>query len=131
MKKLFAVAALSAVAFSLSGCDMYPPYRVYSQRMDGEAELAKANYSKQVQIQDALAKKESAKALADAEIIRAQGVAKANQIIGDSLKGNDGYLHYLWIQNLAASEGKGQVVYVPTEAGLPIFGKGALQEAAK
>jgi regulator of protease activity HflC (stomatin/prohibitin superfamily) len=90
--------------------------------MEGEAELAKANYSKKVQIQDALAKKESAQSFADAEVIRARGVAQANAIIGDSLKGNDAYLRYLWINKLSDSETKGgQVIYVPTEAGLPIL----------
>lgn len=122
--RIFAAIACGLSLFALSGCDVYPPYKVYSQRMDGEAELAKANYSKQVQIQDALAKKESAKALADAEVIRAQGVAQANKIIGDSLKGNDGYLRYLWINKLGDAEGRGQVIYVPTEAGLPIMEAG-------
>lgn len=119
MKKTAILFALIA-AVALSGCDMYPPYKVYSQRMDGEAELAKANYSKQVQIQDALAKKESAKALADAEVIRAEGVAKANAIIGQSLKDNEAYLRYLWINNMASEQNK-TVVYVPTEANLPIL----------
>lgn len=119
-KSLIMVALASVAAFSLSGCDMYPPYKVYEQRMDGEAELAKANYSKQVQIQDALAKKESAKALADAEVIRAEGVAKANKIIGASLKDNESYLRYLWINNMASEQNK-TVVYVPTETNLPVL----------
>jgi predicted aminopeptidase len=106
------------------GC---PQYKVYSQRMDGEAELAQANYSKLVQVQDAKAKEESAQSFANAEVIRAHGVAKANAIIGDSLKGNDAYLRYLWINKLGDSEGKGgQVIYVPTEAGLPILEAGRL-----
>ena len=121
MKRTLIFAALCAAGFSLSGCDMYPPYRIYEQRINGEAELANAQYSKQVQVQDAEAKKESAQMFADAEVIRARGVAKANQIIGDSLKGNEDYLHYLWINNLASAEGKGQVIYVPTEANLPIL----------
>ncbi|WP_175982583.1 membrane protease subunit [Caballeronia zhejiangensis] len=130
MKRNILLAAVLGATVILTGCDMYPPYRVYSQKMEGEAELAKANYSKQVQIQDALAKKESAKALADAEVIRAEGVAKANAIIGDSLKGNDAYLRYLWINKLADSEDKhGQVIYVPTEAGLPILEANRLQQA--
>ena len=120
MKRLILVAAIAA----LSGCNAYPPYNVYEQKMQGEAELARANYSKLVQIQDALAKKESAKALADAEVIRAEGVARANAIIGQSLKDNEAYLRYLWINQLSASEGKGQVIYVPTEAGLPILEAG-------
>ena len=117
MKKTLIIAAL--VCVGLSGCDMYPPYRVYSQKMEGEAELAKANYSKQVQIQDALAKKESAKALADAEVIRANGVAAANKIVADGLGGPEGYLKYLQIQ--AMQDTKNQVIYVPTESGLPIL----------
>jgi predicted aminopeptidase len=113
----FIVALLLSGA--LYGC---PQYNVYKQRMDGEAELAQANYSKQVQVQDAKAKEESAQSFANAEVIRARGVAAANAIIGDSLKGNDAYLRYLWITKLSDSEGKGgQVIYVPTEAGLPIL----------
>lgn len=111
-------------AGALYGC---PQYRVYSQRLAGEAELAQANYSKMVQVQDAKAKEESAQSFANAEVIRAYGVAKANAIIGDSLKGNDAYLRYLWINKLGDSEGKGgQVIYIPTEAGLPILEAGRL-----
>ena len=60
-----------------------------------------------------------AKAQAQAEIERAKGVAKANEIIGKSLKGNSEYLKYLMIQGL--NEGKGERIYIPTEAGLPIL----------
>jgi hypothetical protein len=49
-------------------------------------------------------------------------VAEANRIIGESLKGNESYLRYLWIQNLES--GSNSVVYVPTEAGLPILEAG-------
>jgi hypothetical protein len=65
-----------------AGCWGAPQYGVYSQRLEGEAELAKANYSKQVAVQEANAKKDSASLLADAEVLRAEGVAKANKIIG-------------------------------------------------
>lgn len=127
----FSLGAIAAVVASLliGSCMFgYPQYKVYSQRMDGEAELAQAEFSKQVQVKDAQAKKESAQSFADAEVIRAQGVAKANAIIGESLKGNDAYLRYLWINKLADSENKhGQVIYVPTEAGLPILEANRLQ----
>jgi len=73
----------------------YPQYRVYSQRLAGQARLAEAQSSRQVAILEARAKKESAIALADAEVIRAQGAAKANQILQDSLGGPEGYLRYL------------------------------------
>lgn len=104
------------------GC---PKYQVYSQRMDGESQLAHAEYSKKVQVQDALGKLEAAKSLAQAEVERAKGVAQANKIIGDSLKNNEDYLRYLWIHNLDQSEQHGsQIIYVPTEAQLPILEAG-------
>lgn len=59
------------------------------------------------------------KSLAEAEIIRAKGVAEANRIIGDSLKNNEAYLRYLWIRNL--EDGPNQIIYVPTEANLPLL----------
>jgi regulator of protease activity HflC (stomatin/prohibitin superfamily) len=100
----------------LWGC---PKYKVYSQQKAGEAELRHAEFSRQIAVQEAHAKMESAKMLADAEVSRAQGVARANQIIGDSLKGNDAYLRYLWVQGLGS--GSHEVIYVPTEANLPIL----------
>ena len=96
----------------------YPQYRVYSQRLAGEAALAEAQSSRQVAILEAHAKKESAISLAEAEVIRAQGAAKANQILQNSLGGPQGYLRYLQIQALENS--KAQLIYVPTEAGLPV-----------
>ena len=96
----------------------WPQYRVYQQRLAGEAALAEAQSSRQVAILEARAKKESAIALADAEVIRAQGAAKANMILQDSLGGPEGYLRYLQIQ--ALEESKASLIYVPTEAGLPV-----------
>lgn len=96
-----------------------PYLNVWQQSKLGEAELARAESNRQIATCEAQAKKESAKCLADAEVIRAEGVAKANKIIGDSLTGNEGYLRYLWIQGLQTNQM--QVVYVPTEANLPIM----------
>jgi predicted aminopeptidase len=118
--KLLVVVAIFATMVTVPvACYGRPQYSVYSQRMEGEAELAKAEYSKRVMVQDALARQESAKSLAEAEVIRAEGVARANKIIGDSLKDNESYLRYLWIHSL--QEGKSEVIYVPTEANLPIL----------
>lgn len=97
----------------------YPKYCVYSQRLAGEALLAHAQSAKEVAVAEAKAKMESADLLSQAEVKRAEGVAKANQIIGESLKDNEGYLRYLWIQNLESNNPT--VIYVPTEAGLPIL----------
>ena len=108
-----------AVLMGLWGC---PHYNVWQQGLAGEAELARAGQNRQIKTQEAEATKESAVLLAEAEISRAKGVAEANKIIGKSLDGNESYLHYLWIHNLA--ECQGDIIYVPTEAGLPILEAG-------
>lgn len=114
-----AILVVGLVCGGLWGC---PQYNVYSQRLDGEAELAKADYTRRTAVLEAQAKLDAASKLAEAEVARAHGVAQANQIIGDSLKGNDAYLRYLWIDKLEGS--KQQVIYVPTEASLPILEAG-------
>lgn len=118
--KEIVVGIVGVLAFIFGCMWAYPYYNVYCQRMDGEAQLAHAQSSKEVAVAEAKAKMESAEHLAKAEITRAEGVAKANKIIGESLKGNDSYLRYLWIQNLE-SRGNETVIYIPTEAGLPIL----------
>lgn len=105
--------------FALWGC---PRYQVYEQRLTGEAELARATFNRQVKIREAEAAKESAVMYAEAEIERAKGVAKANEIIGNSLKNNHDYLTYLWIHGLQDKDNN--VIYVPTEANLPILEAG-------
>ena len=98
-----------------------PLYNVWAQSLDGKAELQKAEYTRQVAVLEAQAKKDSAQQLADAEVIRASGVAKANQIIGDSLKDNREYLQYLYITGIEDGSKNGNVtIYVPTEGGMPV-----------
>lgn len=111
------LVALMIVGGSI-GC---PYYNVWSKEMKGKAALAEATHNRQIAIQEAQAKKESAKLLAEAEIERAKGVAEANKIIGDSLQGGEAYLRYLWIDKINSGS---QVIYVPTEAGLPILEAG-------
>lgn len=123
MERIFTTIALfltaPTIGLMLWGC---PKYNVYRERLAGQAQLANAEASRKVQIEDAIAKKESAKSLADAEIERARGVAEANRIIGESLKNNESYLRYLWIQGLHDKDNN--TIYVPTEAGLPILEAG-------
>ena len=116
---ILAVAVICVAGGGIGGCMFgIPVYKVWQQNKEGEAELARAEQNRQIAIQEAKAKEESAKSLASAEIIRAKGVAEANRIIGNSLQNNDAYIHYLWIE--ALKESKDQVIYVPTEAGIPI-----------
>ena len=115
----FLLFLILLVTLGMWGC---PKYEVYSREMTGKAELAQAQSNRQIKISEAAAAEEASKHLAQAEIERAKGVATANKIIGDSLKGNEDYLRYLWIHNLAEAEKNGaEVIYVPTEANLPIL----------
>lgn len=97
-------------------------YGVWAQSKEGQAELARAESNRQIKTLEAKAFMDSASYRAQAEIIQAEGVAMANKIIGDSLNGNESYLRYLWIQSL--QHGESTVVYVPTEANLPILEAG-------
>lgn len=101
---------------SLYGC---PSYNVYSAKMTGEAELARATQNRQIIVQQAQSEKE-------AEILRAQGTAQANKIIGDSLKGNDDYLKWLWVNKLDTNNQGKTVVYVPTDGMIPSLEAGRI-----
>jgi len=118
--KIGAVVIVVAVVFAVTWQLAFAPlWNVWQSELKGKAELAQATFNRQIAVQEAEAKKESAKSLADAEVIRAQGVATANAIIGDSLKDNEEYLRYLWIDSLRSKEH--QIIYVPTESNLPIL----------
>jgi len=97
-------------------------YDVWAMEMSGKAKLAEATQSRQIAIEGAKAKQESATFEAEAEVRRARGVAEANKIIGKSLQDNDGYLKYLWINQL--NENNQNVIYIPTENGMPIMEAG-------
>lgn len=114
---------LLALAAAMVGC---PQYKVYQQRLEGAALLAHAQSAKEVAVAEAKAKMESATLLAEAEVSRARGVAKANEIIGQSLKDNEAYLRYLWITDVAAAGTDKTVIYIPTEANIPILEAGRL-----
>jgi len=98
----------------------WPKYKIWQREQSGRSALAEAEWTRKIAVEEAKAKLESEKLNAQAEIERAKGVAQSNQIIGDSLQGNDEYLRYLWITHVEEGQNK-QVIYVPTEAGLPIL----------
>lgn len=120
----FWVVLIGIVLTTLIGGYMFikPRYSVWSAQMQGEAEYAQAEQNRRITVLEAEAKLDAAKSLAAAEVERAKGVAQANEIIGRSLKDNEAYLRWQWIQNL--ENGNNSVIYVPTEAGLPILEAG-------
>lgn len=110
------IGVLLIVSLFMWGC---PQYSVYSARKQGEAILAHAQSSREVAVAEAKAKMESSALLAQADTIRAHGVAASNKIIGNSLKNNTEYLQWLWIDQIE----KANTIYVPTENNLPILAK--------
>ncbi|RYY37440.1 MAG: membrane protease subunit [Sphingomonadales bacterium] len=122
-----AILLLVIVGGGLGSCAAYNSVRVWNAETAGEAELAQATQNRKIKVLEAQARMDSASLEANAEIARAKGLAEANRIVANSLGGPEGYLRYLYIQNLEQS--KGQIIYVPTEGGLPILEAGRLQPA--
>jgi len=122
---LIGIGVVLALGLIPLGCWAVPQYNVYEQRQAGEAEYQKAESNRKIAILEAEAKLQAASSLAQAEIERAKGVAEANKIIGESLKDNESYLRYLWINEL--KDPNQTVIYVPTEANLPVLEAGRLE----
>lgn len=127
---LFTTVSVIAVILLISGMMIgCPQYKVYTARKNGEAILAKAQSSRLVTVTDAKAKEESAEYLKNADIKRAKGIAEANRIIGQSLKNNKSYLKWLFIDKLDMAQS--QVIYLPTETGIPILEANRFQNNKK
>lgn len=130
MRKV-SLVLLVGLAFSMTSCwEFRREQRFKDAENDGKSILVEAQSSRQALVEEARARNESATleaearikiatAEATAEVERAKGVAKANEIIGESLKGNNEYLKYLQID--AIRNGNGDKIYIPTEAGIPII----------
>ena len=108
---VLAIILIGALAWIL------PNYRVYSLELRGKAALKEAQWNRQIAVQEATALKDSAALKADAEVIRAKGIADANEIIAGSL--TQEYIRYKFVEGL--NDGNTEVIYVPTEANLPIL----------
>jgi len=98
----------------------YPMYKIWSKDKAGQAELAEAEWTKKISIEEAKAKLESSKFEKETEIIRAEGIAEANRIISGSITPE--YIQYKFVEGL--NDGSTEVIYVPTEANIPILEAG-------
>ena len=110
------ITALILVFIIMAG---YPFYKVWSQEMRGKAALAEATQSKMIQIEQARAELESAQ-------LRAEAI----KIIGQTAKEYPEYREQEFIGAFgeALREGKiEQIIYVPTEANLPVLEAGKRQ----
>lgn len=119
------VAGVAAVAVGVGGIYLYPEVIIKLRESEGRAQLAQATANRRIQVEEATAARDSAVLLAEAEVSRAKGVAEANLIVAQGLGGPEGYLRYLYIEGLKQAKSSGaQIIYVPTEAGLPILEAG-------
>ena len=118
LKGTFAGIIATLFILVLIGLAMWiiPRYSVWQKGLRGEAELRQAEWNKQIIVREAEAKLEAEKLNAQAEIERAKGMAEAMAIEGGKL--TETYIKYLWVRNMAGSE---NVIYIPTEASLPIL----------
>ncbi len=97
----------------------YPVYNVWASRKAGEADLAQANFEQQIQIAEAQARYNAAELNKKAAVIEAEAVAAQITTIGEHLKQHDLYLRWQWIEMM--KHRKGETIYVPTEANLPVL----------
>jgi hypothetical protein len=105
------------------GSCMYviPKYNVWRQEMEGKAEFAKAEQNRKIKIEEAKANLEAEKLNAQAEIERAKGAAEAIRIENGSI--TPAYIQYLWVRQQNANTNN-KIIYIPTEAGLPVLEAG-------
>lgn len=114
------IVLLSVIGVSMWGL---PIYGVWKNELRGKAALREAEWSKRVQVEEALANFESEKLNAKAEVERAKGAAEAIRIEGGSLTTQ--YIQYLWVRSNQFNDKT--TIYIPTEANLPILEAGRLK----
>jgi len=117
--EVFAWIGVILVIVILIGGAMWllPKYGVYQKELRGKADLREAEWNRQIAVEEARAEKEAASLKKEADIIRAEGIAEANRIIAVSLTPE--YIQWKWVEGL--HDGSSEVIYVPTEANLPIL----------
>ncbi len=110
--KLYGLIAGGVVAVCVIAAFGYPFYNVWSSSMVGRASLMRAEQEKQIAIEQAKAELESAK-------LRAQAI----EIVGEASKKYPEYRTQEFIGAFGDAIKSGQVeqiIYVPTEANIPI-----------
>jgi hypothetical protein len=112
---------VAAVCIGILSLALGPYYNVWQQGLSGAAQLKRAEQNRKIRIQEAQAAFESAKLTAKAEVEQARGAAEANKIMAQSLGGPEAYLRWKYINMLEQKrETERTVIYVPTEAQIPI-----------
>lgn len=117
---LIIVFVAIVIAWILYG---YPIWRVWASQKQGEADLQQAHKEQQIQVSKAQGRLDAAKLNKEAAVIEAEAVAAQIEKIGANLRNHDLYLKWQWIK-MMEEKPAGSVIYVPTEAGLPILEAG-------
>ena len=110
---------LGLVILAMAGC---PQYHVYAERKSGEAALAHAHSTKLIMVTQAEAEREAA-----------QKRAEAIAIVGKASQQYPQYRQQEFIGAFANALESGkiqQIIYVPTEANIPIIEPGRIAAAA-
>lgn len=118
------IIAIVTGLFLLIGGSMYgmPQYNVWQQGLAGQAALERAKQDRQIKVEEAEADKAAALLEGQAEVLRADGVAKANKVMAASLGGPEGYLRWRYILAIEkTAQYNNTVIYIPTEANIPIM----------
>lgn len=98
-----------------------PIYGVWQQGLSGEAALQRATQERQIQVQQAQAER-------DAALLRAEAI----EIVGQAAKDYPEYRYQEFLGGFTEALREGQieqVIYVPTEAGIPIMEAGRIARA--
>lgn len=124
---LYGIGAAVA-ALILWGLVGYPHWRVWASHQSGLADLQKAKNEQQIQIAQAQSRLDAAQLNKKAAVIEAEAVAEQIKAIGTELVNHDLYLRWQWIKMMEDRPDKGDhsVIYVPTEANLPILEAGRM-----
>ena len=101
-----------------------PTYKVWQSQKSGEADLAQAHKEQQVQVAKAQGRLDAATLNKQAAIVEAEAVSEQIKTIGAQLTEHDLYLKWQWIK-MMEERPESSVIYVPTEANLPILEAGA------
>lgn len=115
------VAILTALGILIGIVYVYKTGQVWMASQSGRAVLAEAEYSRQARVEEARAKEAAAELEGQAELTRAEYAARANEALAEGLGGPEAYLRYLYIRMLEEQGNEGAVIYIPTEAGMPIL----------
>ena|SRR5882724_3134800 len=114
---LTTVAVAAILAWAGYG---YPRWRVWASHQAGLADLQRAKNEQQIQIAQAQSRLDAAELNKKAAVIEAQAVALQITEIGQQLTEHDLYLKWQWIK-MMEERPKNSIIYVPTEANLPIL----------